>query len=66
MAKAKKDISYSEATQEISKIIDEIENNEIEIDLLSDKVKRVSFLLDFCKKKLKTTEEYMDKILNKE
>ena len=59
---AKKEISYNEAIQEIEEILYEVENKEVEVDKLSDKVKRVSFLLEVCKSKLLKTEEQIDKI----
>jgi len=59
---AKKSISYNDAILEIETILDEIENNDVEIDYLSDKVKRVSFLLEACKYKLFKTEEQIEKI----
>ncbi len=65
MTKSKAEISYSDAISEITQIIHEIEQNQVDIDLLSEKVKRVTFLLDFCKNKLKNTEEQTNKILNK-
>ncbi len=59
---AKKEISYNDAIQEIEEILDEIENNDVEIDQLSDKVKRVSILLEICKSKLLKTEEQIENI----
>jgi len=61
---SKKKVSYKEATTEISEIIQEIENNDVDIDLLSEKVKRVSFLLKFCKTKLYDTEQYLEKLFD--
>jgi len=59
----KKNFSYNDAIQEIEEILFEVENNEVDIDKLSDKVKRVSFLINACKNKLLKTEEQIDKIL---
>jgi len=60
---AKKDISYNDAVEEIEEILHQIENEELDIDILSDKVKRVSTLLKLCKKKLHQTEVEVQKIL---
>lgn len=60
---AKKDISYNDAIEEIEKILHQIENEELDIDILSEKVKRVSALLKLCKKKLHQTENEVQKIL---
>lgn len=62
---AKKEISYNDAIQEIEEILEDIENNDVEIDSLSDKVKRVSILLETCKSKLLKTEEQIEKIFEK-
>ncbi|NPA68557.1 MAG: exodeoxyribonuclease VII small subunit [Chlorobi bacterium] len=60
----KKSFSYNEAIQEIEEILYEVENNKVDIDRLSDKVKRVSFLINACKNKLLKTEEQINKILD--
>lgn len=60
---SKKQLTYSEAITEIESIISKIENQELDIDELSANVKRVAELLNFCKLKLKNTEEEVQKIL---
>lgn len=60
---AKKKYSYKEAIQEIETIIGSIEHEEIDVDTLSEKVKKISSLIVTCKSKLKTTEEEIDTIL---
>ncbi len=59
----KENLSYTEAYQELMDIVAEIENGDISVDVLSDKVKRASVLLKFCKAKLKQTEVDVDQIL---
>ena len=61
---AKKDISYNEAVGEIEEILQQLENEELDIDNLSEKVKKVSSLLKLCKKKLHQTEDDVQKILD--
>lgn len=58
-----KKISYTEAISELEMIVTEIEEGEITIDTLSEKVKRASELIRFCKSKLTATEEDVNKIL---
>ncbi|NVO09877.1 MAG: exodeoxyribonuclease VII small subunit [Bacteroidales bacterium] len=60
---SKKQLTYSEAIAEIELIINKIENQELDIDELSANVKRVAELLNFCKLKLKNTEEEVQKVL---
>ena len=59
----KKQLTYSDAIVEIEDIISRIENQELDIDELSLNVKRVAELLNFCKQKLKNTEDEVQKIL---
>lgn len=58
-----KDPTYGEAMAEIEKILEKIESGELDVDELTDKVKRVAGLLDICKKKLKTTETEIQKVI---
>jgi exodeoxyribonuclease VII small subunit len=58
-----KNISYTEAISELEAIVTEIEQGEITIDTLSEKVKRASELIRICKNKLTSTEEDVSKIL---
>ena len=60
---SKKNGSYKEAITEIEEILRQLENNELDVDELSEKVKRVSQLVTLCKEKLHNTELEVDKIL---
>ena len=59
----KKELSYKEAISEIEEILQQIENDEPDVDQLSEKVKRLSFLVSWCREKLHNTEEEIEKIL---
>lgn len=61
--KMSKQIDYTEAFEELQKIVTEIEMGEITVDELSEKVKRAAQLIKICKSKLSTTEEDVNKIL---
>jgi exodeoxyribonuclease VII small subunit len=60
---AAKKLSYSEAMAEIEEILEKIENEELDVDELAEKVKRVSVLLKTCKEKLTKTNEQVEQIL---
>ncbi|WP_319501171.1 exodeoxyribonuclease VII small subunit [uncultured Draconibacterium sp.] len=60
---ATKKISYSEAMAEIEEILEKIENEELDVDELAEKVKRVSVLLKTCKDKLTKTNVQVEQIL---
>lgn len=55
--------NYTEAIAELQEIVSEIEQGEISVDELSQKVKRASLLIAICKNKLATTEEDVNQIL---
>ncbi len=59
----KNETTYSEAIEELEAIVSEIENEDISLDVLSEKVKRASVLIGICRKALHTTEEEVKKIL---
>ena len=55
--------NYTEAFDELQSIVTEIEQGEISVDELSEKVKRAALLIRICKTKLMTTEEDVNVIL---
>ena len=55
--------TYAEALAEIELIIQNIEDDKYSLDELSEKVKRITFLINYCKEKLRTTEEELNKVL---
>jgi exodeoxyribonuclease VII small subunit len=61
----KKGLSYKEAINEIEEILQQIENDEPDVDQLSEKVKRLSTLVSWCREKLHNTEEEIENILKK-
>jgi exodeoxyribonuclease VII small subunit len=60
----KKKLTYSQAIGELERIIDEIEAESVDVDVLSEKVKRATYLIKFCKSNLRTTEEEVKKVLS--
>jgi exodeoxyribonuclease VII small subunit len=63
MKKMKDKPSYTEAFDELQIIVTEIEEGEISVDELSEKVKRAAELIRICKAKLTSTEEDVNQIL---
>jgi exodeoxyribonuclease VII small subunit len=59
-----KQITYSRALNELEKIIAEIESEETDLDVLSEKVKRAASLIKLCRQKLRSTEEEVKKALS--
>jgi len=59
----KKKQTYKDAITEIEEILEKLENEELDVDDLAVKVKRVSILLKFCKDKLTGTEKEIQNII---
>ena len=49
---AKKEESYNEAIEKLRRIVAEIDKDELDVDLLSEKVKEASRLIKLCTEKL--------------
>jgi exodeoxyribonuclease VII small subunit len=60
---AEKKTSYTDAIEELESIVAEIENENISIDDLSEKVKRAAQLIKICKNALQVTDEEVKKIM---
>ena len=54
---------YTDAFNELNQIVNDLEEGEISVDELSEKVKRASELIEFCQQKLASTEEDVNSIL---
>ena len=63
MAKSR-ELTYSQALNELEKIVTDIESEEVDVDVLAEKIKRASFLITFCKGKLRTAEDEVKKVLS--
>lgn len=56
-------VTYKMAIEEIEAILKKIENQDLDVDDLGNKLKRVNELVRICKKKLLTAEKEVEKIL---
>lgn len=60
----KKQLTYTQAVAEIDEIVAQLDNNELDMDNLLAKVKRASELIEFCRAKLRATEDEVQKIID--
>ena len=58
-----KQLTYSEAIARLDEIVQLIDNNEVEIDQLADKIKEANKLIAFCSEKLTKAEKEMENLL---
>lgn len=56
-------LSYENAYRELKSIMDELQNDEVSVDVLTTKVKRAAELLTFCNKKLRETEKEISAVI---
>ncbi len=59
-------LKYDEALEQLQEIVQLLERKEITIDDLSGQVKKAKLLVDFCREKLDSTEDEINKIINPE
>lgn len=55
--------NYAQAFEELQEIVGQIEEGQISVDELSEKVKRAAYLISICKAKLSSTEDDVKEIL---
>lgn len=60
---SRKELSYQEAIIELKAIVNLIENEEVEVDDLLQKVNRATELIKFCKNKLHGTQKEINEAL---
>lgn len=61
---AKQKLTYTEAVTELEKILEELETNrDVNLEIISEKVKRASELMEFCKKQLHEIDKELDKMM---
>ena len=63
---SKEKISYAEAVAEIETILQKIEEGQLDVDELAEKVSRVTELLKLCRDRLHKTEKQIGKILDED
>ena len=62
----KEEIKYEAAYAELQAIVHRMENDELNIDQMSEQIKRAQLLIKLCKEKLTKTDEEIKKILAEE
>ncbi len=62
---AKKKFSYEQSIQELEDIMLKLENEEVNIDELSENIKKAGEIIVKCRDKLRTTEDEVEKIIEK-
>ena len=64
MPATKKKETYSETIARLEKIVTQIDNNELEIDVLAEKIKEANGIIAFCSDKLTKADKEIEKLLS--
>lgn len=59
-----KELKYEQAYAELQAIVRKMENDELDIDQMSDQLKKAQELIKICRDKLTKTDEEIQKLLN--
>ena len=59
---AKKE-TYLQARERLEEIVRQIDNNELDIDVLSEKIKEANEIIAFCTQKLTKADQEVEKLL---
>ena len=60
------EMKYEKTVSELEEIVDKMERDELDIDQLSEQLKRAKVLVKLCKDKLTKTDEEIKKLLSEE
>ena len=60
----RKDLKYKEAMATLEQIVARMENNELDLDTMSEELKKAKQLIKLCKDKLTKTDQEIRKLLN--
>jgi exodeoxyribonuclease VII small subunit len=55
-------LSYEAAWAELQSIVEELQSEKTGIDALAEKVERAAVLANFCRERLRQTEEQLEKL----
>ena len=64
MPVTKKKETYSQAMERLEKIVSQIDNNELDIDMLAEKIKEANEIIKFCSDKLTKADQEIEKLLS--
>ena len=56
--------TYSQAMERLEKIVRQSDNNELEIDVLAEKIKEANEIIAFCTEKLTKADREVEKLLH--
>jgi exodeoxyribonuclease VII small subunit len=71
MAKAEKsdegasNLTYAKALRELNKILGELESDDVDVDVLAEKVARASELIEFCRQRISGAKMQIEEVVQR-
>ena len=71
MAKAEKSgegapsLTYAKALRELNKILGELESDDVDVDVLAEKVARASELIEFCRQRISGAKMQIEEVVQR-
>jgi exodeoxyribonuclease VII small subunit len=62
MKKSKENITYNEAYLQLQQVVEQIEDDNLQLDALAEKIKLAKELIQYCEKKLRSIEKDIEKL----
>lgn len=59
-----KEVNYEEAVHQLENIVEKMERGELDVDSMVSQLKQAQELVKLCKKKLKHTDDEIQKLLS--
>lgn len=59
-----KEVNYEEAVHQLENLVEKMERGELDVDSMVSQLKRAQELVKLCKKKLKHTDDEIQKLLS--
>ncbi len=57
-------LTYNKAYTELTKLVEQIEDDEIQLDTLAEKVKQAKELIEYCETRLRTIDGEVKEVLS--
>jgi len=58
------DVGYADALEELERILDELESDDVDVDELSAKVRRAAALLEACRKRISDAKMRIEEVVD--
>ena len=62
-AAAEEEVRYADLVEELERILEDLENDEIDVDQLAERVKRGSELIRICRERLVTSRARIEEVV---